>query len=345
MMETAKVRDVMTTKVLFEVAENDSLALAAHRMAWLGCRHLPVMRNDEVVGVLSERDVLAWRGGGRSLDGPDDRVSAAMSSPPIVATSDETLGEAAARMIAARIGCVPVVSHGRLVGMLTATDLLGQHVSETFTADGIAPGAPKAIPNADRLMTVFEAIGRRRAVRAYRPEAVDEATVRELLKEAVRAPTAMHAEPWSFVVIQDRALLKRLSDVAKNTFASEHAAAAVAHPPATSDARAAAILSEPDFNIFYDAGTLIVICARPLGSFVTADCWLAAENLMLAACAMGLGTCCIGFAVQMLNRPEVKAELGIPADVVAVAPIIVGRASAEAAATTRKAPEILSWRK
>lgn len=201
------------------------------------------------------------------------------------------------------------------------------------------------MPNAERLMTVFEAIGRRRAVRAYRPEAVDEATVRELLKEAVKAPTAMHAEPWAFAVIQDRAQLKKLSDLAKRTFASERAGAAVAHPPAASDARAASILAQPDFNIFYDASTLIVICARPLGSFVAADCWLAAENLMLAACAMGLGTCCIGFAVQTLNRPEVKAELGIPADVVAVAPIIVGLPSAETAATTRKAPEILCWRK
>jgi CBS domain-containing protein len=90
------------------------------------------MRNHEVVGVLSERDVLAWTAGGRSLDGPDDRVCAAMSTPPIVATSDETLGEAAARMIAARIGCLPVVNHGRLVGMLTTTDLLGHYVSRTF---------------------------------------------------------------------------------------------------------------------------------------------------------------------------------------------------------------------
>jgi nitroreductase len=200
------------------------------------------------------------------------------------------------------------------------------------------------MPNADRLMTLFEAIAGRRAVRAYRPEPVDDGTIRELLKEAVRAPTAMHAEPWAFAVIQDPALLKRLSDLAKGTFPSERASAAVAHPPAASDARAASILSRPDFNIFYDASTLIVICARPLGSFVVADCWLAAENLMLA-CAMGLGTCCIGFGVQTLNRSEVKAELGIPADVVAVAPIIVGFPSAATAVTTRKAPEILCWRK
>lgn len=69
---------------------------------------------------------------------------------------------------------------------------------------------------------------------------------------------------------------------------------------------------------------LIVVCAKPMGPFVSADCWQAAENLMLAASALGLGTCCIGSAIPALNSPEAKSELGIPADVEAVAPIIVG---------------------
>lgn len=200
------------------------------------------------------------------------------------------------------------------------------------------------MPNAERLMTVFEAIARRRAVRAYRPEVLDEATVREMLKEAVRAPTAMHAEPWSFVVIQDRSLLKRYSDLAKATWSSERDGAHTVGHPVSSDAHAKAILSQPEFNIFYDASTLILICARPLGSFVAADCWLAAENLMLAACAMGLGTCCIGFAVPVFNRADVKEELGIPPQVVAVAPIIVGVPKDEAPQTPRKEPHVICYR-
>jgi nitroreductase len=202
------------------------------------------------------------------------------------------------------------------------------------------------MPDAERLMTVFEAIARRRAVRAYQPDPIDEATVRELLKEAVRAPTAMHAEPWSFVVIQDRALLRRYSELAKTAWSPERDGAhTIAHPAATPQASASATLSRPDFNIFYDVGTLIVICARSAGRFAEADCWLAAENLMLAACGMGLGTCCIGFAVPVLNRSDVKAELGIPPEGVAVAPIIVGVPRGETPATTRKAPEILCWRR
>jgi acetoin utilization protein AcuB len=128
-MDTLTVRDVMTKRGLIEIHESESLAQAAHRMAWQGCRHLPVTRGHEVVGVISERDLLAWKAEGRSLDGPDDRVRAVMSSPPIVATPDEDIAEAAARMIASRIGCLPVVLHGRLVGMLTSTDVLGHHVA------------------------------------------------------------------------------------------------------------------------------------------------------------------------------------------------------------------------
>jgi nitroreductase len=103
------------------------------------------------------------------------------------------------------------------------------------------------------------------------------------------------------------------------------------------------MLEDPSFNIFYDAGTLIVVCRRFGGPFTDADCWLAAENLMLEAHARGFGTCCIGFAVGVLNQPDVKAELAIPKEGAAVAPIIVGWPRGAAARGQRKPPEILRW--
>ena len=161
----------------------------------------------------------------------------------------------------------------------------------------------------------------------------------------LRRRTAMYEEPWAFVVVQDDATLKRYSDRAKGTWAKEVAKYRDLHIPGdrAMGASFADQFANPEFCIFYNAGTLIVICAKPMGPVVTADCWLAAENLMLAACAMGLGTCCIGSAVPALNTPDVKAELGIPVDVTAVAPIIVGVPSGSAAATLRKDVEILYW--
>jgi CBS domain-containing protein/osmotically-inducible protein OsmY len=131
--DATKVSGLMMTRGLIEIDGEASLAAAAHRMSWQGCRHLPVTRGGQVVGVISERDVLRWKADGHLLDGPSDIVREAMSAPAVVATPDEDLAEAAARMVASRVGCLPVVQHGRLVGMLTSTDLLGHHVRRRLT--------------------------------------------------------------------------------------------------------------------------------------------------------------------------------------------------------------------
>lgn len=188
-------------------------------------------------------------------------------------------------------------------------------------------------------MSLMDAIYERRSVRSYAPQRLDQAIIRTLLAAAVRAPTAVHEEPWAFVVIQDTNVLKRLSDRAKGLFAEE---AHRAH--LDRGGHALDVFTRPDFNVFYNASTLIVICGKPMGPFVAADCWLAAENLMLAACALGLGSCVIGSAVSALNSPELKIELGIPAEISAVAPIIVGVPSGETPLTSRKEPQVLAWK-
>lgn len=71
------------------------------------------------------------------------------------------------------------------------------------------------------------------------------------------------------------------------------------------------ILENPEFDIFYHAPALIVISAAA-GPWIVEDCALAAENLMLAACAAGLGTCWIGFAQEWLGTPEGKSSLKRP---------------------------------
>ena len=205
----------------------------------------------------------------------------------------------------------------------------------------------RSIPQAvqPRPLTALDAIFSRRSVRAYAPDSVDAATIRSLLDAAVQAPTAMHQEPWAFVVIQDGATLKRLSDRAKKNWAREADDYRGLHGDGAGAATQALVqqFGSPDFCIFYDATTLIVICAKPMGPFVSADCWLAAENLMLAAAALGLGTCCVGSAIPMLNSSETRSELKIPGDVRAIAPIVVGVPREPANEVTRKEPQILDW--
>jgi len=190
------------------------------------------------------------------------------------------------------------------------------------------------VERASPSLRALDLLYRRRATRAFTDDRIGDSAVRELLRAAVHAPTAMHLEPWAFVIVQDPAVLARINARAKTL--------ALARSPAP---RIPALFSDPSVDIFYGATTLIVICAKPLGPFAAADCWLAAEKVMLAATAMGLATCPIGFARGALADPVLAAELGIPRDVTPVAPIIVGVPSGKPPASSRRAPEILSWKK
>ncbi|HVW24485.1 MAG TPA: nitroreductase family protein [Polyangiaceae bacterium] len=184
-------------------------------------------------------------------------------------------------------------------------------------------------------MNFNDVISARRAVRSFTPKKVDDPTIRALLRAAVQAPSAMNAQPWHFAIVQDTSKLKRYSDRAK--------ALLLDAPPDAKSTHYEQMLRDAHFNVFYDATTLIVICGKDRSPYIEADCWLAAQNLMLAACDMGLGTCPIGFAIRALNNRDIKEELQIPLPGVAVAPIIVGYPSAPVAPVARAEPHVLSW--
>ncbi len=159
-----------------------------------------------------------------------------------------------------------------------------------------------------------------------------------LLEAAVRAPNARNEQPWSFAVVQNRALLELYSD--RTQVLMSRTASNSASPASGASWHSKA------FNVFYGAGTLIVICGRIDNEYAEADCWLAAENLMLTACDLGLGTCPVGSAISVLNSATVKAELDVPRDIAAIAPIVVGYPDGPASVPTpRAAPRVLSFRR
>jgi nitroreductase len=100
------------------------------------------------------------------------------------------------------------------------------------------------------------------------------------------------------------------------------------------------MLTDPKFDIFYHAPVLILISIVVDMPWAVEDGAVAAENLMLAARAAGLGTCLIGFAHGWLGTPEGKALLKLPASYKPVAPIIVGHPKSQPAPVPRKQPEI-----
>ena len=184
-------------------------------------------------------------------------------------------------------------------------------------------------------MELHEAILGRRSARAYTSEPVAEPVIRRLIDAAIRAPNAVNLQPWTFTVVRDQGALDRVSRDAKT-----HMLGTLAAGPQADHFRAR--LTDPEYQIFYHAPVLILISAIAPDRWIVEDCALAAENLMLAAYAEGLGTCWIGFAQGYLNTPDGKAALGLPDAWVPVAPLIVGHVAAKPAPVPRREP-VVRW--
>lgn len=182
-------------------------------------------------------------------------------------------------------------------------------------------------------MEVLDAIRGRRAVRDYVDEPVSREVIAAVVGSAIWAPSGMNRQPWRFVVVEGQPTLRRCSAEAKALMLRE-----AEHRPELAAARG--MLEQPEFNIFYNASALIVVCATETDEMSIKDCCLAAQTLMLAAFAQGMGTCWIGFAEAWLNTPAAKAELGIPGSMRAVAPIIIGRPATTPSAPERRLPDV-----
>ncbi len=184
-------------------------------------------------------------------------------------------------------------------------------------------------------MDLIKAIAGRRVVRDYTPEPIAEATIRQLIDIAVRAPSAVNRQPWGFTVVRNQALLDRISVDAK-----AHMLATLAPGPDAEHFRA--LLVDPTFHNFYHAPVLFLISAIVDDPWFVEDCSLAAENMMLSTYGRGLGSCWIGFAQRYLSTPDGRAVLGLPAAWAPVAPIIVGHPRVAPAVVPRHEP-VIQW--
>ena len=120
------VAQVMTTD-LFTVHPEDLVDLAASLMDWEHLRHVPVEDHEgQLVGLVSHRALL--RLVGRGLKSGDDSTVAVrdiMELDPVTVTPETTTVEAIERMRNHKVSCLPVVSDGKLVGLVSEGDFLG----------------------------------------------------------------------------------------------------------------------------------------------------------------------------------------------------------------------------
>ena len=120
-VRTITVGDFMTRE-LVTVGEGDDLALAESVLRLGSIRHLPVVRDGRLVGLVTQRDLL------RTLSTHDRRSSTVrdiMIGAPATARPTTSLVAAARQMLEQKYGCLPVVeSDGRLVGIITEADFV-----------------------------------------------------------------------------------------------------------------------------------------------------------------------------------------------------------------------------
>ena len=126
-----QVREIMS-KNIEVVDRNDNLRTVEERMVTKQLRHLPVLEQGEVVGMVTQRDLFkaamsSTMGYGEKAQKAylqSVRVKEIMTYPVVTIAPDTSVAAAAEMMINKGIGCLPVVDNHQLIGIVTKTDLL-----------------------------------------------------------------------------------------------------------------------------------------------------------------------------------------------------------------------------
>lgn len=105
------------------IGRKESLATAHRLMRNHNIRHLPVLEHGDLVGILSQRDLLFLETI-RGVDTDEDVVEDAMTTETYAVTPETPIATVAKQMARKRYGCAVVMERGRVAGIFTATDAL-----------------------------------------------------------------------------------------------------------------------------------------------------------------------------------------------------------------------------
>ena len=209
-------------------------------------------------------------------------------------------------------------------------------------------------------MDIMDAIAKRKSIRAYTPDPVSKDVMTELLEAALKAPTGSNLQPWKFYVVGgerkkelDETLLKCLDE--GQTTSNELQMQREGGDQEAQDKMNAhrselmreimEILRNNDVPIENFAKGSFRYFGAPVAIFITMDQSLAenalvavgaaVENLMLAACAKGLGSCWIGMA--LMYSAQIREFLGIAGNERIITSLALGYPDDEAPINTFKA--------
>ncbi len=185
--------------------------------------------------------------------------------------------------------------------------------------------------------SVITNIKTRRSVRDYLNKPVPEEIINKIIDAGRYAPSGFNLQPWRFVVVENPAILERLSDYARPVL--------IKNLIGRTDAFAISYLErleDRNYNIFYNAPVLILVIGRKSNPRSDYDCTLCAGNIIHAAHSLGIGSCWVGGGTVIQQSEELTALLQIPVNYKIVAPIIMGYPRG-APPTPKKREPAISW--
>ena len=148
-------------------------------------------------------------------------------------------------------------------------------------------------------MDVLEVISNRRSHRAYKEEQLSEAVLSAILRAGLESPSARNHQPWHFSVVQNAALIQEVHDEAAEVMGKSGSAR----------------FTDPGFQIFYHAPTVIFIFGEKDFAWTQVDCGIAVENMALAAEGLGVGSVILGLpkpAFMGEKADELRTKLQCP---------------------------------
>jgi len=178
-------------------------------------------------------------------------------------------------------------------------------------------------------MDFFDVATTQRAMRRLKPDPIPDAALRQIMDAAICAPSGGNRQGWSFLIVRDAAKRARLGELYREAWAEliktpyyRGAESARADSPEGKMLASARHLADH----LGEAPVLMLACVSTDGMAPTltmgASIYPAVQNIMLAARALGIGSCIT--TIHRYRDAQVKALLGIPAQVETAALIPLG---------------------
>ncbi len=200
---------------------------------------------------------------------------------------------------------------------------------------------------------LWQAMFTQRAIRYWQEKPVPRELLERVVAAAAKAPSGSNTQPWIFVVVDDLEQRAAIGAALRGIFeATEPLQQLIASGEKSDDKTERLMLkgARAFFTQLEKAPAMIIPCLYRLTSptqdpstlLAGSSIYLAVQNLMLAARALGLGT--VMTTVQMMLDANLRSILSIPEDAHPVALIPIGYPDANFGPTTRKPlDEILRW--